>query len=35
MESQRTDLDDAITELKDQLAWAEEVLATFRRDAAE
>ena len=35
MERQRADLDDAITELKDQLAWAEEVLATFRRDAAE
>ena len=35
MERQRTDLDDAIAELKDQLAWAEEVLATFRRDAAE
>lgn len=35
MERQRADLDDAIAELKDQLAWAEEVLATFRRDAAE
>jgi DNA-binding transcriptional MerR regulator len=35
MERQRADVDDAITELKDQLAWAEEVLATFRRDAAE
>lgn len=35
MERQRTDLDDAIAELKDQLSWAEEVLATFRRDAAE
>jgi len=35
MERQRTDLDAAISELKDQLAWAEDVLATFRRDAAE
>jgi DNA-binding transcriptional MerR regulator len=35
MERQRSDLDDAIAELKDQLAWAEEVLGTFRRDAAE
>ena len=35
MERQGVDLDDAIAELKDQLAWAEEVLATFRRDAAE
>jgi DNA-binding transcriptional MerR regulator len=35
MERQRTDLDDAIAELKDQLVWAEQVLATFRRDAAE
>ena len=35
MEQQRTDLNEAIAELKDQLAWAEGVLATFRRDAAE
>ena len=35
MERQRADLDDAIAELKEQLVWAEEVLATFRRVAAE
>jgi len=35
MERQRADLDDAIAELKEQLAWAEEVLAPFHRDAAE
>jgi len=35
MERQRTDLNEAIAELEDQLAWAEKVLATFRRDAAE
>ena len=35
MERQRADLDDAIAELKEQLIWAEEVLATFRRVAAE
>jgi DNA-binding transcriptional MerR regulator len=35
MERQRTDLNEAIAELEDQLAWAEEGLATFRRDAAE
>ena len=35
MENQRADLDQAITELKDQMAWGEEVLATFRRPAAE
>jgi DNA-binding transcriptional MerR regulator len=34
MERQRADLDEAIADLKDQLAWAEQVLATFRRDAA-
>lgn len=35
MERQRADLDDAIAELKEQLIWAEEVLAPFRRVAAE
>jgi DNA-binding transcriptional MerR regulator len=35
MERQRADLDDAIAELKEQLIWAEEVLAPFHRDAAE
>lgn len=35
MERQRADLDEAITELKDQLAWAEEALATSRQEAAE
>ena len=35
MERQRADLDDVIAELKEQLVWAEEVLATFRRVAAE
>jgi DNA-binding transcriptional MerR regulator len=35
MERQRADLDDTIAELKEQLAWAEEVLGTFHRDAAE
>jgi DNA-binding transcriptional MerR regulator len=35
MERQRAELDEAIAELKDQLAWGEEVLATFRRSAAE
>jgi DNA-binding transcriptional MerR regulator len=35
MERQRADLDDAIAELKEQLIWAEEILATFRRVAAE
>jgi DNA-binding transcriptional MerR regulator len=35
MERQRADLDDAIAELKEQLIWAEEVLAPFHRNAAE
>jgi DNA-binding transcriptional MerR regulator len=35
MERQRADLDDAIAELKEQLIWAEEILAPFRRVAAE
>ena len=35
MERQRADLDDAIAELKEQLIWAEEILAPFHRDAAE
>lgn len=35
MERQRTELDQAIGELKDQLAWAQGVLASFRQDAAE
>lgn len=35
MERQRGELDAAITELKDQLAWGEEVLATFHKAAAE
>jgi DNA-binding transcriptional MerR regulator len=35
MERQRAELDEAIAELKDQLAWGQEVLAAFRRSAAE
>ncbi|ABA78355.2 MerR family DNA-binding protein [Rhodobacter sphaeroides] len=35
MERQRAELDEAIAELKDQLAWGEEALAAFRRAAAE
>jgi DNA-binding transcriptional MerR regulator len=34
MERQRADLDDAIADLKDQLAWAEKCLAAFRGNAA-
>lgn len=33
MEAQRAELDEAITELKDQLAWGETALAAFRRAA--
>ena len=35
MERQRAELDDAIAELKADLAWGAERLAAFRRDAAE
>jgi len=35
MERQRADLDATIAELKAQLAWAQEVLGTFRQHAAE
>jgi len=35
MERQRADLDAAIAELKDELAWGEEMLRTFHRAAAE
>ncbi len=35
MERQRMELDSAIAELKDQMAWGEEVLATLRQSAAE
>ncbi|MDP4033652.1 MAG: MerR family DNA-binding transcriptional regulator [Pseudorhodobacter sp.] len=35
MERQRAELDTAIAELNDQLTWAEEVLASLRRPAAE
>ncbi|MGP3695757.1 MerR family transcriptional regulator [Rhodobacter sp. NSM] len=35
MERQRAELDEAIAELKEQLAWGEEALAAFRRSAAE
>ena len=35
MEAQRAELDEAITELKDQLVWGAEVLANFRKAAAE
>ncbi|WP_444667243.1 MerR family transcriptional regulator [Cereibacter changlensis] len=33
MEAQRAELDEAITELNDQLAWGETALAAFRRAA--
>ena len=33
MEAQRADLDAAITDLKNQMIWGAEVLATFRRAA--
>ena len=33
MERQRAELDEAIAELKEQLAWGEEALAAFRRAA--
>ncbi len=33
MEAQRAELDEAISELKDQLAWGETALAAFRRAA--
>lgn len=35
MEQQRAELDEAITELKGQLVWGAEVLASFRKAAAE
>ena len=35
MEQQRTELDEAIAELKGQLIWGAEVLASFRKAAAE
>ena len=35
MEQQRTELDEAIAELKGQLVWGAEVLANFRKAAAE
>jgi DNA-binding transcriptional MerR regulator len=35
MEAQRAELDEAIGELKGQLAWGAEVLANFRKAAAE
>lgn len=35
MQRQRAELDTAIAELKNQLSWAEEVLANLRRPAAE
>lgn len=35
MERQRAELDEAISELKADLAWGAERLAAFRRDAAE
>jgi DNA-binding transcriptional MerR regulator len=35
MERQRTELDEAIAELKADLAWGAERIAQFRRDAAE
>ncbi len=34
MEAQRAELDEAIAELKGQLAWGEEALATLRQTAA-
>jgi DNA-binding transcriptional MerR regulator len=33
MERQRAELDEAITELKDQMAWGESVLSAFRKAA--
>jgi DNA-binding transcriptional MerR regulator len=35
MEQQRAELDEAIAELKGQLVWGAEVLANFRKSAAE
>lgn len=35
METQRAELDEAIAELKGQLVWGAEVLASFRKSAAE
>ena len=35
MEAQRAELDEAIAELKGQLVWGAEVLASFRKAAAE
>ena len=35
MEAQRSELDEAIAELKGQLVWGTEVLASFRKSAAE
>ena len=35
MEAQRGELDEAIAELKGQLVWGAEVLASFRKSAAE
>ena len=35
MEAQRDELNEAISELKDQLVWGAEVLASFRKAAAE
>lgn len=35
MEQQRAELDEAISELKGQLVWGAEVLASFRKAAAE
>ena len=35
MEQQRAELDEAITELRGQLVWGAEVLANFRKAAAE
>ncbi len=35
MERKRAELDDAVTELKADLAWGADRLAAFRRDAAE
>ncbi|MFN3936326.1 MAG: MerR family transcriptional regulator [Gemmobacter sp.] len=35
MERQRAELDEAIAELKSQLEWGAEVIASFRRPAAE
>lgn len=35
MERQRAELDDAISELREQLAWGEQMLASMNRTAAE